>query len=395
MSSHIGIGFSKDPDIIKAAQQAAMEIKTKLGENPIGFVLFLTTVHYPSEQTLPIIQNILNPPKIIGSSTAGIILSKTVETQGIAILAISSDEIHFGVSSTNKITNENILQEGKQLALDSLSDLGPHSRQTFLCFIDGNIQDNSLFLKGLQETFGNLFPIIGAGSSDDFQFMNTFQIFQKKILTSAATGVIFGGQTSLGIGGGHGWRPLGKPRRVTESQGNIIKKINNKKAALLYEEYFEDEAKHFYSQKLNQTTILYPLGVFNPGSNSYLLRNAVDILEDGSIVCQGNVPKNSEVHIMLGNKDACKQAAIQAAKEAKKNFSGKKIKLILIFESMTRLKLLGRTAKQEIFQIKEIFEENIPIFGMYSYGEIYPFETSGKIKRPHLQNESIIVIAIG
>ncbi|MCK5178452.1 MAG: FIST C-terminal domain-containing protein, partial [Candidatus Omnitrophica bacterium] len=97
---------------------------------------------------------------------------------------------------------------------------------------------------------------------------------------------------------------------------------------------------------------------------------------------------------MISNKDSCKQAAIDAAEEVKKGLLGKKPKLILIFESMARLKLLGRMAFEEIENIKHIFGESVPIIGMYSNGEICPFQTVEKFKKPYLLNESIVVIAI-
>ena len=40
-------------------------------------------------------------------------------------------------------------------------------------------------------------------------------------------------------------------------------------------------------------------------ANQYLLRNIIDILEDGSIVCQEGVPEGAEVHLMISNKDSC------------------------------------------------------------------------------------------
>ena len=131
------------------------------------------------------------------------------------------------------------------------------------------------------------------------------------------------------------------------------------------------------------------------GSNEYLLRNAVDILPDGGIVCQGDVPEESEVHIMIGGKDACKQAAYEAAQEAYESLLGKEAQLVIVIESMSRLKLLGRMAIDEIYRIKEIFGGNVPIIGMYANGEISPFQTLEKVKKPHLQNESIVVLAIG
>ena len=98
---------------------------------------------------------------------------------------------------------------------------------------------------------------------------------------------------------------------------------------------------------------------------------------------------------MIGNKESCKQAAIDAAEDAKKGLLGKKPRLVIIFESMARLKLLGRVAFEEVEHIKHVFGASIPIFGMYANGEVSPFQTVEKFKKPYLLNESIVVLAIG
>ena len=250
-------------------------------------------------------------------------------------------------------------------------------------------------IKGLQDVFGTIFPIIGAGSSDDFHFTKTYQYCQDKFLTKGTVGVLIGGQVHLGIGNKHGWKPLGKPRIVDKVDGHIIKTIDGKKASALYEEYFGEEAKALRSTQLSHMAILYPLGVYIEDENEYLLRNAIDILNDGSIVCHGEVPEGSEVHLMIGNKDSCKQAAIYAALQAKEALQGKIPKVVIIFESLARHKLLGRGAFKEVQMIKEVLGQEVPIIGMYSYGEISPFHSSKNIHKTHLQNESVVLIALG
>ena len=61
---------------------------------------------------------------------------------------------------------------------------------------------------------------------------------------------------------------------------------------------------------------------------------------------------------------------------------------------MARLKLLGRMAYEEIKSIKNIFGENVPLIGMYTNGEIGPFQTVEKFRKPYLLNESIVILAI-
>ncbi|HPN88977.1 MAG TPA: FIST N-terminal domain-containing protein [Candidatus Omnitrophota bacterium] len=395
MSSQIGIGFSSHLDAEQAATEAILQAQIGLGSPNIDLIILLSTIHYDPQTVIQSIHQTIHCKKLIGCSTAGIILSESVQTRGIAILAMVSDDIHVGISSIENLDKINLEDAGKELARNILSDFGPHSRQIFLSFIDGQIADYSSLLKGLQGIFGNIFPIIGAGSSDDLRLEKTFQFYQNHTSRYSANGLILGGQINVGIGAGHGWRPLGKPRIITKTEKNIIKEIDGKKAALLYEQYFEDKALDLYSTGLNQMTILYPLGVYIEGNKEYLLRNAIQGLEDGSIICQGDVPSGAEVHIMIGNKESCRNAALEAAQEAKKNLFGKPAKLVIIIESMARLKLLGRMAHQEIAIIKQIFGATTPLLGMYSNGEICPFESVDKFKKPLIQNESIVILAIG
>jgi len=394
--TQIGIGFSEALNPEQAAQEAAFQSKTNLNADRIDLAIALCTVHYQPEQTIPILQKILNNSNLIGCSTAGIIMPYAIKNQGIAVITLSSDDMKIGIGSVNNINALNTREEGVALAIDCLNDFGKHGRQISLFLIDSLIENNSLFLKGLQEVWGDIFPIVGAGTCDDFHFQNTFQIFNDQTLHHSAIGIILGGHMQIGIGARHGWKPLGKPRTITKAEGNLIKEIEGKKASNLYYEYFGEEAKNMTMSKLGTLAILYPLGIYIEGNEEFLLRNAVNILDDGSIVCQGDVSAGSQVHLMIGNKASCKQAAYDAALEAQKNLLGKLPNIIIVIESMARLKLLGRTAFEEVSAIREVFGPNIPVIGLYSNGEICPMKTAEEtFKRPLIQNGTIVVLALG
>lgn len=394
MATKIGIGFSEHPYPETAAKDAGFLSKTQLDEDKIDFSLVLSTTHYPPQKTLPVLTNILNTSKLIGASTAGIILSDAVKTRGIAVITISSNEFDFGIGSVNRLKYQDSFQAGSHLAKNTLGNFSPRGRHGFLFFADTNILNHTQFLKGIQSIFGNILPIIGAGCSDNFRFQETFQLYQNEILKNSAVGIILGGHISIGLGSRHGWRPLGKPRFVDESDNNVIKIIDGKKASSIYKEFFSHEADEFLSNRSNTLSLLYPLGIYIEGSQEYLLQNA-GILPDGSLISQENIPVGSRIHVMIGNKDSCRQAAYEAAVEAQKGLLDKEAKLLLIIESMTRLKLLSRNAAHEIKKIKEVFGSSVPIIGMYSNGEVSPFQTIERFKSPLLQNESIIVTAMG
>ncbi|MCK5082934.1 MAG: hypothetical protein KAR31_08510, partial [Candidatus Omnitrophica bacterium] len=75
MTTHIGIGFSQSIDAETAAREAAFHSKTDLNADQIDIALVFSTIHYNPNETLPALRTILNEAKIIGCSTAGIILS--------------------------------------------------------------------------------------------------------------------------------------------------------------------------------------------------------------------------------------------------------------------------------------------------------------------------------
>jgi hypothetical protein len=141
--------------------------------------------------------------------------------------------------------------------------------------------------------------------------------------------------------------------------------------------------------------MLYPLGLYVEEDKKYILRNPVDILADGSIVCQGDVSEGAQVQLMIATKDSCRHAATDAANEIKNALGNKNPKLVLIFESMIRQKLLGRSAFGEIVAVKEVLGHSVPMVGIYSYGEIGPFDSLKNIKNPYIHNDSFLMVALG
>ncbi len=394
MATYIGIGFSHHLDSLQAAREAALQAKTELRTTSASWALLLSTGHYDPRKIAPIVNETLHTPRLIGCSTVGIILSDSIETRGVAVLAIASDEMQFGDGFVEDIDTMSPPDIGTELAKRCLDDLGAHNRQVFVFFVDGHLKNISPLLKSIQGTLGNIFPVVGAGSCNHVQGENTFKFHRGRVLANAVSGVIMGGHMTVGVGSQHGWRPLGKPRAITGSTDNIIGSIEGKPAYNIYEQYFEQDAAQLRGRRSGQMALLYPLGIFINESRNYLLRNAVDIRPDGSIVCQGDIPPGARVHLMIGNKESCKQAARVAAQEAHQNLLGKEPKLIIVLESMSRLRLLGRMAFQEVIKIKEVFGPRVPIIGMYADGEVSPMQSTERFKRPHLQNESITVLAI-
>lgn|GEM_PF-1195139 len=394
MPTSISIGFSQHPDPQNAALQACVQVKSQLNATETDLILVFASPAYIIPETQAVITRALKPKHLVGSSTGGIIMSNGVTNRGIAIVGIITDEINIGVAALKEIDNQDMHYIGFDLARKATLDLNSSHREVFITFSEGIEKNSTAFIRGVRESLGSGFPVLGAISSDDFKYKNLSQFFQDQILRNSAVGLLLGGSFHLALGCKHGFKPLGKPRTVTKVDGYILRTIDNKPAVDIYKHFLGAEAEGLKKSTFSSHAAIYPLGFYLEESNQYLLRNIIDILEDGSIVCHEGIPQGAEVHLMISNKDSCRNSAVEAAGYLKASLAEKPAKLILIFESLARHKILGRSAFNEIQDIKNILGSSTPIIGMCSYGEIGPFGTLNNIKNIYLQNESILMMAI-
>ncbi len=394
MPTQIGIGFSPHMDAETAAKDAAFEAKTNLNEDKIDLAIVFSSIHYNPKKFLSTLTKVLSGVRIIGCSAAGLILPNSIQTRGISVLTVTSNEIKFGIGSIPNIDHQEGRDAGATLARSIVFNLGNHRRQGLIFFSDSSLSISTSFIYGIQEILGNAFQIVGMGSCDNFQLIKNFQIFNEAALQKSAVGLLIGGNSSIGIANRHGLKPLGKPRFIDKASGNVIYSIDGKKAFNIYDEYFGQEAQSVQANRLGAIATSYPLGILAEPGKNYMIRNAIDILSDGSIVCQGEIPVGSEIHLMISSRESIRQAAIDATQDALAQLSGQTPQFILVLESMSRLKLLGRSAFEEIKQIKNLLPTQTSVFGMYGHGEIFPSLTPEQTLKTNMQNESITVIAV-
>lgn len=395
MPTQVGIGFSQQTNTPLATQEALQEALKQLNDNQPSFAMIVNTAHYAPQEILKITQKIIPNTCLIGCSTAGIILPNCVVDRGIGIFALSTDELKIETGYVTHLPMQNMLSAGTTFGNNIAPRFGLQQRKLFLFLMDGLLHDTEGLCQGLKHQLGNILPIVGAKSCDSFRFQETWQYDQDKVFSQGAVGALFNGYSKTALSCKHGWRPLGKPRNIDEMEGRVLKSIDGQPALNLYKEFFPEDFASLKDSGLNQLKIRYPLGIKIPGKNKgYLLRNITHALDDGSLVCQDNLIAKAPVHIMIGNTDACLEAAEEAAQDIKEQLSGQKPKFILIMDSLLRYKILGRSAYQEIRMIKNILGIDVPVFGMYANGEISSTQVKDHLTKTFLQNGSIAIAAI-
>ena len=394
MSTLIGIGVSSSADAQRAAREATQLAKFQIGQEDLDLIIAFSSLRSSHQNIITGIREVASAAKIIGCSTASVILNSGVEKDTVAIMAIRSKQMKFGLSCEADLAGKDPRAAGQNLAKAAMANLGYGHRNVFTMFSDGLIQNTTDIIRGVQDVLGKSFLFIGGAASDDLRFTTTYQYFQNQVLTDSALGLLWGGDIHYGFGIQHGWKPIGKARTVTSCEGRIIKTIDNAAAISIYKDYFGEEANNLYKTKLARTAILYPLGIYLEDEQEHILRNVLEVTEDGFLVCQGDIPKGASIRLMIGNKDSCIQAARQAAEEAKNMLHSKQPKFIMVIDSVSRNKLLQRNAVKEIEAITEVFDKSVPLIGFYSFGESAPLKTLGYQGQAYFHNEAIAILVI-
>lgn len=391
---NIGVGLSTEKDAAKAAKEAVLQARATIYKEKIDLAIVFSSVELAHPNTLKAIANLLGPVPIIGCSAAALISNKGVFRNGLGIMLLSfSKETYFIASFVKDVREKTALKAGEELGDKLFRGFQDTRRNVGVIFSDGLMEDGSNFLAGLMEKLGTSFPLVGASASDNLEFLKTFVYFNQEASSNAAGGILLGGKSNFGLGIKHGWKPLGKPRRVTKAKSNIVYEIDGAPASKTYEYYLARDLNSL-KKELKRISLFYPIGIHLEGEKEYLLRNIHSIENDGSLVFHANVPEDSIIRLMIGTKESCLSATQQAAKEVIGGLAEKKISFALVFDSVSRYSLLGREAAKELEIIKTVLGNDTPIFGIYTYGEQAPLRSIDYHGKTYFHNQTITILGI-
>jgi len=383
----ISTGFSANSDHIKAVKEAFSMASSATGQGKIHLALLFATTKFSHPLVLKTAAELSGDIPLLGLASPSIMLNQGSCKNGLAIALFSfPEEIYFNATCVKDITKETAQAQGEKLGEELLYGCKGARRSLSVIFSSTRIPDGQNLISGLQERIGRSFPMVGASSLSSVYY-------GPSSFSNAACGILFGGKFNFGLGVKHGWHPLGKPRQVTLSSGSIVHQIDSKPAICFYQEYFAKDTASI-KKDLRYISSLYPLGIDIAGKKEYLLRSLSSIEETGSLNFDGDIPQGSRIRLMVSSKDYCLESTREAAELAKEGLKGQEAKFLLVFNSLSRLMLLGRQEAEEIEAIKEVFGKNVPLAGVYAIAEQAPLNLSGYLGRPYFYNNAIAILAM-
>jgi hypothetical protein len=118
----------------------------------------------------------------------------------------------------------------------------------------------------------------------------------------------------------------------------------------------------------------------------FLIRDPIDVHDDGSIVFVTEVPQNSIITLMKCTPDELLITAENVARVAVERIKSPKV--AFVFDCVSRFLLLNQKFDDEIKAVRSVIGD-IPTIGMLTFGEVY-----GAYGVPLFHNKSIVV-AVG
>ncbi len=375
-----------------AGAEAALRALEKLQGLEPKIIFLFASIAYDQNEVLLGAKGVADGAHVVGGSAAGEITSFSTIFDGVAAMAIASDQVEFTIGYSEGVSKDSF-RAGAEVA-QKITEAAKGSLGLFISLPDGMTGNGADIVEGVQSILGKNFPIIGGSLGDDYRFKQTWEYFNDRVLTDAIVGVGISGNFSFGFGVKHGWEPVGLPMKVTKASGTLLQEVDGKPALTIYQEYFGKEAVELVKEPLARMAYTYPIGLKVEGSDELLIRDPVVANEKGEITMAATVPEGAMIHLMIGDREKAIQAAKDAAANAMSQLEGKEPKFVIMFNCMARNKLLGVRCNEENQAVQEIIGKDVPMLGFYTYGEQGPL--LGRKGTPtYFHNETMTLLVVG
>jgi hypothetical protein len=376
MGTFVGVGFSDHRNPAVAGKEAALTALERGGMTRPDFVFVFATVGYRQQLLISAIREATSGAPLCGCSGEGIITQETVtETNfGVAVMAISSDELRFDhvfVAGLENVAGA----AGERLAAEVTPFLAPDNLACLL-FADGLAFNSEPFFSAFEGSLSKPLPLFGGLAGDNWSSRKTYQYYDDQVISGGLSCVVLSGRGKFASGVNHGCVPVGSKRTITRGEGNVIREIDGIPALDALKDYFEDD----WESEWSKTSLNLCLGFPTPdaikgGYEEHIIRYMIDKDDgNGSVTIQSEARDGSDVWIVRRDKELIREG-LQAIADSIRNAVGdNKVKFILQFECVGRGKVVFRE-QEKVALIRTLQEEvgsDIPWLGFYSYGEIGP-----------------------
>lgn len=229
-----GTGLSTHADRTRAADEAATAAMTALSSRaePGGRAAADAALVFTSglkardfDAMLETVRRICGTGNIAGCSGAGVLTERAEveDAPAVAVLALVSDSLRATALQVTDLKG-NDRDAGRRIGLAAGRELGDNPLLIIFPDTMGCVPDR--LLAGIQETLGPV-PVVGGGAAPaSGGGKAAFQFCGQSALTNAVTAMLLSGDIVSSVNVTQSCLPVGRPMRVTRSQGNAIRTLD-------------------------------------------------------------------------------------------------------------------------------------------------------------------------
>lgn len=362
-------------------ERFAVKVETKVfveGEMPAKEMLAgyeeLSTliIVYAATQNLEWLSSLLKTfheiaphSKIVGSSTdEALSVDAIVGNGNIVVTAVGFEDTAIAVAAG----------EGRVDGAVLASKVVEKDTRLLLAFSDAATINGESFLEQMAEVSAEV--IVAGGVAATPTFSNTFVIESDRIISSGAV-VISLSSSRLKVHNGYsfGWRPVGRPLKITEAEDNRVLSICDVSPVKIFSRYLGKEVV----AAMPGLGSAFPIMIKR---EKMLIARGIIAVDGDSFIVSGSVRKGDEAYIGYGDINTIVNS-IDIREEILEAIPSPE--LILNFYCMGRKHFLNRNV---IEYEKRLLDSIAPTVGMFTLGEYYGRE------RLDLLNFSSTVVAL-
>ncbi|MEJ2716089.1 MAG: FIST N-terminal domain-containing protein [Deltaproteobacteria bacterium] len=294
---------------------------------------------------------------VFGSGSSGEILNEEFREGSIVVMLWEIDREAYRVrlfDGTGKTYDE----LGRRIAEWAG---GAFPNPGIIVTVGGALADGDLIVKGIVETMGRQIPLFGGLAGNIRNTLETVVFDSSRIVPDGACALVLDTDVMEMRGvAASGWMGIGTVKTVSKSKGNVVYEIDSEPVHAVYNKYLgvEDDLT---------VAIEYPLLLLR-GNDSYVVRAAWIINEDGSMVYSGSVPQGSKVRFSIPpGLEIVDYSIEQISKVIQPEY---RPDAILLFSCKARHHALGPLIENELIAIRDRWPA--PMVGFFTFGEIGP-----------------------
>jgi len=367
METQMATASSVREDSRSAGREIAQQVQENLRGTTPDFLLLFTTEQYEQAEVLRGVRSIFPETPLIGFCGAGIFTGPEVHTRGVALMGLSSPGLQVHTTVVTRVGARS-REAGREFARQAMARAGKAPYALLLTLPDPLTGCNvSEFLRGALEVTGAEVTYLGGGAGDNLRFIQTYQMEGDQVYQDAVAGALLLSQRPIGVAVRHGWKPLSQALTVTRSTESIVHELDWGEAFQVYRQ--AAGAPDLKREDFAAFAMVHPLGI-PQAEEQFVVRDPIQVQEDGSLVCVGEVPQNSIVRVMQGSKEDMVQAAREAAETARAQLGGAQAAGAVLFDCVSRCLMLGEAFREELAAVQKVIGADVPLVGCLTFGEI-------------------------